>query len=214
MKLISSMFLLTFLVSCNQETPPMNVESCLLPGETSDDEELRDCVIPERSDYSAIEVNAFLRDFSLEQEDKMRASLNRLKLVLSSQKFKDRILNHKFNGEFAFNNNNGLTNFEVYEVLMRGAETLDPQVDNELDIDITLYYQDNSTIGYTYASSERIWVNNKFFATNSYGSVGANIAHEWAHKLGFGHSFQRTATRKYSVPYAVGSIAKELIDSM
>ena len=71
MKVLSSMILMSIFVSCNQETAPLNVANCLLPGEMSEDPSLRLCSIPERSDYSEVEVNAFLRDFSKEQEEKM-----------------------------------------------------------------------------------------------------------------------------------------------
>ena len=214
MKIVPFTLMMLLFISCNQETPPLTVESCLLPGEVNEDASIRDCIIPERSDYPELEVNAALRDFSFLQENKMQAALNRLKIVLSSEVFKERVLAHTFQGRRSFNDNNGLSNFEIYETLMEGAETLDPVKDSELDIDITLYFKDNNVIGYTYPSSHRIWVNNKFFAQNSYGKVAANVVHEWTHKLGFGHDFQRTRDRSYSVPYAVGTIVRELIDQM
>ena len=60
----------------------------------------------------------------------------------------------------------------------------------------------------------RVWTNDKFFTTNSLGKVAGNIVHEWTHKLGFEHDFNSTARRNYSVPYAVGNIIQELVDSL
>ena len=97
---------------------------------------------------------------------------------------------------------------------MLGAETLSPEEDEEIDIDITLYYSNNSTVGYTYPNTNRIWVNDKFFAVNSLGKVAANVLHEWTHKIGFDHDFKRTTRRNFSIPYGVGTIIEKMVDGM
>ena len=218
---------LILLTSCDQETPPIELDTCLIPLNNAFEETLdlivtsednlsdtRECALPERSVEANIEINYVLRDFTPAQQEKMDEAIRRLKIVINSTEFKEAILKHTYKGERVFVDNNGLSNEEVYESLLLGQETLNPVIDEEIDIDITLYFEDNSTVGYTYPSSERIWVNNKFFATYSYGKVAANVIHEWTHKLGYGHDYQRTTRRSYSVPYGVGSIVKELVDSM
>jgi hypothetical protein len=35
--------------------------------------------------------------------------------------------------------------------------------------------------------------------------------HEWMHKLGFNHDTKWSASREYSVPYAIGNIFEEII---
>lgn len=218
------------LVGCEQPLPP--TASCILPENAtkaqlaeadnqttdtkagSESEAQRVCVLPESSLEANLEINANLRNFSIAKEQKMRDALERLKIVINSEEFKQEILSHTFNGEYSFANNNGLTNDEIYEVILRGAETLMPEEDEEIDVDITLYYSNNSTVGYTYPDSTRIWVNDKFFSGFTLGKVAANVAHEWTHKIGFGHDFNRTAIRPYSVPYGVGSIIQKLVDGM
>lgn len=155
-----------------------------------------------------------LTDFNPQQEEKMLAALERAKLVINSTAFKERVLNHTFNDERAFSENNGQSNEEIYETFMAGAEDLLPEIDYEMDLDITLYYANNSTVGYTYPNTLRIWVNNKFFSGYTLGQVAANAVHEWTHKIGYGHSRYNSPSRPYTVPYGIGSIIQELVDGM
>lgn len=214
MKSLSTLIFLMLFIACNQATEPIVSSSCLIPGEVRSSETQRDCVIPERSPAADMTIDVNLRDFVSTQEDKMFSALARLEIVLNSEEFKARVLGHKYQNSKTFVDNKGMSNEEIYDEIMKGAETLSRSVDNELDIDITLYFSNNSVVGYTYPSSNRIWVNNKFFAQYSFGKVAGNVAHEWTHKLGFGHDASRTASRAYSVPYAVGDIVSELVDKM
>ena len=97
---------------------------------------------------------------------------------------------------------------------MLGSEVLIPGNDEEMDLDITLYYANNSVVGYTYPDTTRVWTNDKFFSTYTYAQVAQNVVHEWIHKLGFGHDYNRTTRRNYSVPYGIGTIIKDLIEEM
>ncbi len=53
-------------------------------------------------------------------------------------------------------------------------------------------------------------MNEKFLNANRPYKVTTNMVHEWCHKLGFKHDVQATPGRKYSVPYAVGYIVRDL----
>ena len=221
---------LTALTSCNEKlvvnSTPCSIElaqgdtySELLDSNqdstTQDGEDtIRPCVIPAQEPDANLAINVSLTNFTETQEAKMQEALKRLKLVINSTDFKERVLNHTYNGEKTFVENNGLSNEEIYEKIMQGAEDLLPEVDEEMDLDITLYYKYTSTVGYTYPNTTRIWVNSRFFNGYSYAQVAANAAHEWTHKLGFGHSFYNNASRPYTVPYGIGSIISELIESM
>ncbi len=174
----------------------------------------RECKIPEVEPGANLVFSVVLKDFNFEQEDKMKDALERAKIVLNSKIFRERVLNHTFEGQTTFVDNNGMSNEEIYNSIMEGAETLFPEVDEEMDLDITLYYRNNSTVGYTYPDTTRIWVNSKFFNTYSLGQVAANVVHEWTHKLGYDHSRGSTPQRPFSVPYGVGTIIKELVDGM
>jgi hypothetical protein len=206
------------IVGCNKSTPPVANSDCELPQlqEFAEDgsTDIRECILPEQEPGANLDVNATLRDFTPEQELKMREALKRLKIVINSTAFKERVLNHTYQGVRTFYDNEGLTNEEIYEAIMLGSEDLNPGDNETIDIDITLYFRNNSTVGYTYPNVNKIWVNNKFFAGFSLGKVAANVAHEWTHKIGFGHDFNRTTRRNFSVPYGVGTIIQELVDGL
>ena len=196
-----------------------NPTGCTLPVEVPDDEIVEvPADLPgedfERAPEADLEINAVLRDFSSTQENKMEAALEKLNIVLNSEEFRIKVLNHTYNGSKTFVDNKGQSNLQIYKTILKGAETLNRIEDQEVDVDITLYYANNSTVGYTYPNVNKIWVNNKFFATYTHGSVAANVAHEWLHKLGYGHASARTANRDYSVPYGIGSIVRGLVNKL
>ena len=212
-------------IGCDQETPPVLGGDCSIPeiqdrspanSETENSETTvsNECELPEPSLNANLKINAHLRDFNFDQTAKMQKALDRLKIVINSEEFKQEILGFTYQGKQEFVDNRGMSNLQVYETILRGVESLNGIADEEMDIDITLYYSNNSTVGYTYPNVDRIWVNNKFFANFTLGKVAANVAHEWTHKIGFGHDFNRTASRPYSVPYGVGSIIQRLVDKM
>lgn len=176
--------------------------------------EPRECLLPESEPGSNLIINANLRDFGPEDEKKMRDALSRLQIVINSSEFKERVIEHIFNGQRTFNDNDDLTNEQIYEKLMSGREDLLPEVDQEIDLDMTLYYRNNSTVGYTYPDTVRIWVNDKFFSGYSLGQVAANAIHEWTHKVGFTHDFRNNPDRPFSVPYAIGSIVRDMVDNL
>lgn len=169
------------------------------------------------TDSVAISFKTNVKFFNFDQsdKDKVNQALRELKAVVKSPEFKYEVLRHTYNGAETFVNNNGLTNAEVYQTILRGAETLLPDADNEMDLELQLYYKRfSSTVGYTYPGKLRIYMNTKFFDRYETEDVANNVMHEWLHKLGFGHDSKRTARRPYSVPYAVGNIIEDLIIEM
>ncbi len=180
-------------------------------------EQPRECnaltVDPGQED-NPLTVNIKMTNFDDDQQAKMLEAVERIKIVINSMEFKDRVLAHTWRGERQFNWNEGLTNEEIYNKIMLGAEDLLPEVDYELDVDVTMYYKNNSTVGYTYPNTTRTWVNNKFFRNYDYADVARNVVHEWTHKIGFGHTSGNNSDRPYTVPYAIGSIIGDLIDEL
>jgi len=162
---------------------------------------------------NAVTFNTNIRTykFSASGRKKIEQAAELIKEVVASEEFKNRVLNHRYNGKKQFANNNGLTNRQIYNKILEGAEQLRPSKDNEMDLDLELY-TDNSTnvVGYTYPNTNRVWMNNKYFSKNTPALVTTNMMHEWLHKLGFGHDAKATPQRPYSVPYAVGYIVRDL----
>lgn len=151
-----------------------------------------------------VEVQLF--NFDSEQQDKMERAIEIIKLVVATEEFRNKILNHSYNGKTTFVDNGGFTNAQIYQKILEGAEALQPTRNNTIDAEIELYYAATNIVGYTYPTSKRIWVNSKYFTTYTAAGVAHNLFHEWMHKLGFNHATTWSESRDYSVPYAVGSI--------
>lgn len=147
------------------------------------------------------------------QAAKLDQAVEIIKKVVATEEFRDKILNHTYNGVKTFVDNAGYSNAQIYQKILDGAEKLKTAKNNTMDMQVELYYAATTTVGYTYPNVTKIWVNTKYFNTNSVTSVAANLFHEWLHKVGFGHASTYSVSRDYSVPYAigrmVGSIGKQ-----
>ena len=171
-----------------------------------------------QSDTSSLEVNILMRDFNSEQEVKMLRVIEKIKIAINSQEFKKRVLNYSYKkDEFSYYFRRSETRFSneaIYQKITTGAEILLPEEDSEIDIDVTMYFENSSTVGFTRKSTIRTYVNSKFFNPYSDAQVSRNVVHEWMHKLGFTHSSNRTSLRRHSVPYAIGYIIEDLIEKL
>lgn len=201
---LSFMFVFLFLASCGKSGGGSGSG-----GDTVSLEEIESGVVP--SAALNFQVNVSLdNEFTATQEDKIQAASDLIKKVIGSEEFKNKVLNHKFGGKKAFNDNAGLSNAQIYKKIIEGSEMLSPGVDNQMDLNLEVYRAANNTVGYTYPSELRVWMNEKFLNANKPYKVTTNMVHEWLHKLGFKHSASSTPTRKYSVPYAVGYLVRNL----
>lgn len=170
--------------------------------------------------FSMVPNDAYTFDFNIKtiemeisNEDKIYESTELLKRIFSSPEFRKKILKHQFEGHYAFDQNQGLTNAQIYRKILAGAEKLMPENNNMMDVEIELYTNmESNVLGYTKSRTKRIWMNTKYFYRHTPGELAAHLTHEWLHKLGFDHEKQKTPNRRYSVPYAVGYIVKELAE--
>lgn len=146
-----------------------------------------------------------------EREEKILDALDLISKVFSSEEFKKRILSHRYRGRLRFLENNKKSNKQIYQSILAGAETLSKIEDNTMDMHLVFYTDTSSrVIGYTYPSSPKVWLNTKYFNKFDSLRVASNLVHEWMHKLGYGHDYEWTEERKYTVPYAVGRIVREV----
>jgi hypothetical protein len=165
---------------------------------------------------------AFTFDFNVKtvqmprfHEEKIFRAVELLKEVFASPEFRNKILGHRYRGQRSFYQNRGLSNFEIYHLILNGTEKLYPVRNNAMDVEIELYADFNSRVlGFTLPRSRRIWMNKKYFLKFTPAEIAANLTHEWLHKLGFDHERERTEARKFSVPYAIGYIVKELAQEL
>ncbi len=144
------------------------------------------------------------------QEAKIQSAENKIKDVIASEAFRTAVLNHTYNGKKTFVDNGGLTNAQIYQKILHGAETLQPRKNNAMDLIVKLYYEASSTVGYTMTNSKVINMNTKFFNKYTASGVSSNMMHEWLHKLGFKHAVTYSKSRDYTVPYAIGRIMGKL----
>jgi predicted RNA-binding protein with PUA-like domain len=179
-------------------------------------------ILKERSvnPYSnKLTVDVFMRNFNASDKAKVNAAKEALEKIMNSEEFKQKVIHFTWNGVRQYNDNNGMTNEQIYDHLMTGSEILMPDTVGVMNFDLTLYRSKNpwsKVKGYTTADSMRIYMNTKFFRQSSWtaADVAGNMAHEWVHKMGFGHDYRHNEERPYSVPYAIGYIVGEMARSM
>lgn len=155
---------------------------------------------------SRLKVVVHSRDgFTDAEVKKHEVACTMLENVVNSVEFRERLLAKKLV------RTEGLTNLQIYQKIMSGAEDLSPEHDGEIDVHVVIYHKHNKVVGYTYPSTVKTWLNRKFFSKYDYSEVACNLFHEWLHKLGFGHV---SATDYGSVPYALGYLVEEMIKEL
>lgn len=205
LKTTTLLFVFFFFVSCGKSGSGNNPTQS---GNAVALEEIQSSGVPQAA--LNFEVNIKLDNFDATQEDKILIAADLIKKVVATEEFKLKILNHRVNGKKTFIDNGGLSNAEIYKKILEGSEKLKPAADNEMDLDLEVFRRNDDTVGYTYPNVIKVWMNEKFLNRHAPYKVTTNMMHEWLHKLGFKHAQKKTATRKYSVPYAVGYLVAKL----
>lgn len=211
-KFFIHLFFLLILISCgggsggNEEVSASPFESTdTLP--IDDEAEVSDNLPNEALTFDS---NLVFIDTASSEQAKFDRAVEMIKKVVATEKFRKAVLNHTYNGSKTFVSNGGYSNAQIYQKILDASEKLFPAKNNAMDMEVELYYANNNVVGYTMGSSKRIWVNSKFFGSNSIPSVAANLMHEWLHKVGFGHAVNYSVSRDYSVPYAIGRLIKNM----
>lgn len=222
-KLILSLLILVLFVSCNSECNTQsgatkqkqdsttNTASC--PAEPEPvPEPVPEPEVPGDVPNEAMtfETNVKLFKFEANDEDKLYKALEIIKTVVASNEFRNKVINFTYKGEKKYVDNKGMTNEQIYQAVLDGKEDLLPVVDNEMDLELELYYSWSSTVGYTTPGALRIFMNTKYFDPYTPAEVAGNVFHEWTHKLGFDHAQRYSVERDSSVPYALGYIMRDL----
>ena len=173
-------------------------------------------------------VNLIAKNFDNDSNDKHKLLLAITKMadVMSSEDFKDFVLNYyyqsykctgslwnkkcKYYMRYRFRYNKDKTREQIYNHLMTGSEVLLPEEDNEADIRLKLdkSYK-KGVLGYTYPNTVWQWIYNWFFSEGTVDQIAGNLAHEWCHKMGYGHESKYNKYRRYTVPYAIGYFVRD-----
>lgn len=155
-------------------------------------------------------TNVSIENATTAMTEKIRTAEELIKRVIATDEFRNRVIGFTYNGERKFVDNGGYTNEQIYQKILDGAETLNKINDNEMDIQIEMYYENTSTVGYTYSTTSKIYANTKFYDSYSSATITGNMTHEWLHKLGFTHAQYYSVSRDSSVPYAIGYIMRDI----
>ncbi len=179
------------------------------------------------SDYLVV-VPEETRFFEGSQKNRFERALSILEDVLNSEEFKYRVLAYmrSSDGKRAYqknylwnNEDQRLSNEDVYALIMEGNEYMRPNTFGEMNINSYVkacrWYEEWKTwcrgvIGSTNPRSSK-WIaqNWKFYKTYLTSQMVANIVHEWLHLLGFLHG---EVNMREEVPYVVGSIAGQVAE--
>jgi len=143
--------------------------------------------------------------FSVSDATKHDHACQKIETIVNTVEFRSNILTS------SFTNRRGLTNLQIYQLIMNGTETLDGSIDHEIDVSVKQYYKNNKVVGWTTEGSVWTNVNRKFFDGYDDAEVAGNLIHEWLHKLGFDHS---SASEHSSVPYQIGYIVRDMIKDL
>jgi len=164
-----------------------------------------------------------VKNFTEEEEKKFLNAMKLLEITLNSEEFKEEVLSYSYYkyvkvGWFkkkkvlveGFKSNNGKTNQQIYDTIMSGKDKFNKEEDEDIDIFITMFYKNNSSLGYTYKNTFKTWINRKFYSNFKESNIVGNVSHESTHNMGFGHDSRSNSTRKHTVPYAIGYIARNI----
>ncbi len=168
--------------------------------------------------HGFIPTEAYTFDFNITtvrmtkpKERKLHQAVELLRLVFASSEFRKQILLHRYRGRYGFYMNDGESNRVLYAKILDGVEKLYPYQNNAMDVEVELYADfESKVMGYTYPRTRRIWMNTKYFNRHTTPEIAGHLVHEWLHKLGYDHERQLSPRRRYSVPYAVGTIVKKI----
>ena len=213
MKNILRLIALCFLVtSCNYEikkpvvTNPVEEKPVELPP-MEVEEPKHEASKPIGPEYPVADVKKVFTvkiedtNYTADQKKKLALAEKVLAKIVNSPEYEVEVLSRKFTST-------NLSSKEVYEKLFRGAEGLQPAVNYQMDLKVTMYLKKLSkVVGYTYPNTLIVYTNSKFHNGYSVCQVASNLFHEWTHKMGFDHS---SASDSKSVPYSHNDIVEKL----
>jgi len=106
-------------------------------------------------------------------------------------------------------------NFMVGRKLIQTGGRTEAQVVDHLrsltgKVPVTMYYKNNSVVGYRNTGSPIVYTNLKFHAGTTPCNRASNLAHEaLGHVLGkYSHDYKASKSRPYSVPYSLNAAFK------
>lgn len=154
------------------------------------------------------------------QTRKLDQAVTIVNQVINGHEFRSRVLAFRFEGRERFAQANGLTNAQVYDVLMSGAELFPKRsaADQVADLRVSIYHPPwyksfGPATAFTSPGDAYLHIYNRYFDGAALSELSATLIHEWSHKLGFDHDSESTSRRPYTVPYGLGTIVSQIVAS-
>ncbi|MCM2350484.1 MAG: hypothetical protein NDI69_10720 [Bacteriovoracaceae bacterium] len=158
---------------------------------------------------TTFETNIITEGLTVEQEMEVQKAAEIIKMVVASQEFKDRILNHTVNGVKTFLNNKGFTNEEIYQKILDAAESDNLTKDNVMELVIELIPQKSTSLIYRIISGiKKVFFFLNLFQNTTPAGIAQNLFMQWLGKIGFNQA--DNVTPQLSVQQAVSQIIGEL----
>lgn len=153
-------------------------------------------------DKPYLEVTSYL-GYNKESTAELKKAVDKVNKVVGSQCFEKFMIDRavkKPGRKYTLHSTNGRTAKEVVDHLRSDT----------VKIRLVYYKGRTRTVGYTYANTDKVWTNWKFYAGASACNRGSNLAHEGSHKAPFsyGHTSKATYSRPWSVPYSINEAFK------
>lgn len=155
----------------------------------------------------------FNRKRDLEKAERVRKLILE---VINDEHFRSEILKADFKDRRYIDENRNTTeiidNKIILQKIISGKEQYTGEnEDFEWDLRITLYRSLTSEIGHR--SRETIFTKKKKFRSMSERYIASHWIHEYMHVIGFTHDYKKTSIRPYSVPYLIGTIASNTLET-
>lgn len=162
-------------------------------------------------------VNNRLIGFNKKRDlDKAERVRKLIEEVINDRDFRNKVLKADFHDR-RFIDDSGNTseitdNSIILEKLISGKEQYTgEEKDYEWDLRITLYRSITSEIGHR--SKETIFTKKKKYRNLNDRFIASHWIHEYLHVIGFTHDYDRTRRRPYSIPYLIGNLASDALES-
>lgn len=172
-------------------------------------------VVTEPTDPVPVEAMTFetrihTEGMSVEQEMEVQKAAEIIRMVVGSQEFKDRILNHTVNGVKKFLNNNGLTNEEIYQKILEAAEEGNLTKDNVMELTLELIPETSkSRIFRIFAGIKKIFYYLNLFQNTTPAGIAQNLFQQWLGKIGFNAPEGTSQSVQEAVAKIIGELGKK-----
>ncbi|MGE3608627.1 MAG: hypothetical protein AB7I27_03485 [Bacteriovoracaceae bacterium] len=164
---------------------------------------------PAPVEASTFDTNISTAGLDADQDMEVQKASEIIKLVVSSQEFKDRVLNHTVNGVKTFLNNNGLTNEQIYQKILEAAENDNLTKNNVMDLAFELIPQKTTSRIYRIISGiKKIFFFLNLFSNTTPAGIAQNLFQQWLGKMGF--SLVEGSSSNLTVQQGIAAIIGEL----